>query len=64
MGKLIPLEVKVNWLISLWVVLEIVSAGWMTRDRDGEVHPPTPPSGLERGVYLYLSETLVCTRGP
>lgn len=43
MGKLIPLEVKANWLISLWVVLEIVSAGWMTRDRDGEVHPPPTP---------------------
>lgn len=60
-GKIDSLRSKPNWLISLWLLLEIVSAGWMARDRDGEAHLP-PPMGVgtwcalppERGLGLYL----------
>lgn len=50
-GKIDSLRRKPNWLISLWL-LEIISAGWMARDRDGETHLPPPLWGLERGVCL------------
>lgn len=42
-GKIDSLRSKPNWLISLRLLLEIVSAGWMARDRDGEAHLPPPP---------------------
>lgn len=35
-GKIDSLRSKANWLISSRVILEIVSAGWMIGDRDGE----------------------------
>lgn len=35
-GKIDSLRSKANWLISSGVILEIVSAGWMIGDRDGE----------------------------
>lgn len=41
-GKIDSLRSKANWLISSGVFLEIVSAGSMIRDRDGEVNPPPP----------------------
>lgn len=44
-GKIDSLRSKPNWLISLRLLLEIVSAGWMAIDRDGEAHLP-PPVGV------------------
>lgn len=51
-GRIDSLRSKPNWLISLRLLLEIVSAGWLARDRDGEA--PLPPTlwGLELGVCL------------
>lgn len=56
--KIDSLRTKANWLISSGVILEIVSAGWMMRDR--EVYTPPHP----RGVCLPLSEASVWICGP